>query len=136
MKKILILFAVLACVVAAIWLVSALPNWKVNARMARLDTDIQNLFDGLHQYKEHVGAYPTGSNAQIVKALRGQNPKNIIILVSRKNELNPKGEFVDPWGTPFRIYFSDSSVLIRSAGPNGRFDDSSVAEPDDYYRSN
>jgi len=136
MKKIVILLAVLGCVVAAIWLAGSMPNWRVNARMARLDTDIQNLFDGLQQYKEHVGSYPTGSNAQLVKALRGQNPKNIIILVSRKNELNAKGEFVDPWGTPFRIYFSDASVLIRSAGPNGRFDDSSIAESDDYYRSN
>jgi len=136
MKKIMILIAVLGCVVAAIWLTSSMPNWRVNARMARLDTDIQNLFDGLQQYKEHVGTYPTGSNAQLVKALRGQNPKNIIILVSRKNELNAKGEFIDPWGTPFRIYFSDTSVLIRSAGPNGRFDDSSVVEADDYYRSN
>jgi hypothetical protein len=104
--------------------------------MSRLDGDIQNLFDGLQQYKEHVGTYPTGSNAQIVKSLKGQNPKSVIILVNRKNELNAKGEFVDPWGTPFRFYFSDTSVLIRSAGPNGKFDDSSAVDGDDYYRSN
>ena len=51
-------------------------------------------------------------------------------------ETNEKGEFVDPWKTPLRIYFSDTGVLIRSAGPNRRFDDSSVLEADDFIRSN
>ena len=66
----------------------------------------------------------------------GQNAKNVIILVGRKNEVNEKGEFVDPWGTALRIYFSDAAVLVRSAGPNRRFDDSTVMEADDFIRSN
>lgn len=136
MKKFMIKLAVVGVMVAAIWLAYAISGWSVNARMSRLDGDIQNLFDGLQQYKEHVGSYPLGSNAQIVKSLKGQNPKNVIILVNRKNELNAKGEFVDAWGTPFRFYFSDTGVLIRSAGPNGRFDDSSASDNDDYYKSN
>jgi hypothetical protein len=56
--------------------------------------------------------------------------------VGRKNEINEKGEFVDPWGTPMKIYFSDSGVLVRSAGPNRRFDDSNVQNADDYFKSN
>ena len=83
-----------------------------------------------------MGSYPVGSNAQIAKALNGENTKNVIIMVGRKTELNEKGEFVDPWGTPLRIYFSDSGVLIRSAGKNRRFDDSTVMEADDFLRSN
>ena len=66
----------------------------------------------------------------------GKNPKKLIILVGRNNELNDKGEFIDPWGTPLRIYFADGGVLVRSAGPNRRFDDSTVIDNDDYYRSN
>ena len=66
----------------------------------------------------------------------GHNSKNVIILVSRKLDVNEKGEFTDSWGTPLRIYFSDNSVLVRSAGPNRRFDDSSSLEFDDYIRSN
>ena len=128
--------AVVGVVAAAIWLAASISSWRVQARMSRLDSDIQNLFDGLQQYKEHVGSYPLGGNAQIVKALKGQNPKSVIILVNRKNELNAKGEFVDAWGTPFRFYFSDTGVLIRAAGPNGRFDDSSATDNDDYYKSN
>jgi hypothetical protein len=43
---------------------------------------------------------------------------------------------VDPWGTALRVYFSDSGVLIRSAGPNRRFDDGTVLDSDDIIRSN
>lgn len=136
MKRILIRLGLVAAVGAAIWLAALISNLRANVRLTKLNNDIDNLFAGLQQYKEHVGNYPTGNNAQIVKALLGQNPKNVIILVSRKNELNEKGELVDPWGTPLRIYFSDTSVLIRSAGPNGRFDNRTGSDCDDLFWSN
>jgi hypothetical protein len=136
MKRILTRVALIAAVGLGIWLAAWVSNFRANARLAKLNNDIDNLFAGLQQYKEHVGSYPTGNNAQIVKALLGQNPKNVIILVSRKNELNEKGELVDPWGTPLRIYFSDTSVLIRSAGPNGRFDNRTGPDCDDLFWSN
>ena len=75
-------------------------------------------------------------HADVAKALQGNNAKNLIILVGRKKDLNSKGEFVDPWGTPLRIYFAGEGILVRSAGPNKRFDDSTVLNQDDYYRSN
>jgi hypothetical protein len=118
------------------WTMKAVATFRANARMAKFKLDIENLFAGLQQYKEHVGTYPVGSNAEIAKALMGQNPKNVIILVGRKNELSPKGEFVDPWGTALRIYFTESGVLVRSAGPNRRFDDSTTIDCDDFFRSN
>lgn len=136
MKRVLIVFGVIAVVVAGGWCYRAYTTWQVNARNVKFKEDIENLFAGLQQYKEHVGAYPSGSNADIARALKGHNPKNVIILVGRKNEVNAKGEFVDPWGTALRIYFSDSGVLVRSAGPNRRFDDSTAMECDDFIRSN
>lgn len=104
--------------------------------MGKLNVDVENLFIGLQQFKEYVGSYPAGNNAEIVKAMMGQNPKNLIILVGRKSDMNSKGEIVDPWGTPLRIYFSPNGILVRSAGPNRRFDDSTAAACDDYFRSN
>lgn len=136
MKKILIAIGTLAVIIVIVWASRAWNTWQVNARTARFNEDVENLFVGLQKYKEVVGAYPIGSNAEVVKALKGHNPKNAIIIVGRKNEMNEKGEFVDPWGTPLRIYFSDNGVLIRSAGPNRRFDDSTVMEADDFIRSN
>jgi hypothetical protein len=130
------MIGLVASLAGVVWTVQAWSKWQTNLKTAKFNEDVENLFVGLQQYKEHVGTYPSGSNSGIAKALLGQNPKNVIILVGRKNDLNEKGEFVDPWGTPLRIYFSDLGVLIRSAGPNKRFDDTTVLNADDYIRSN
>ena len=136
MKKVLLAIGVVAVLLAAGWLVRTVTTLQANARTEKLSADLDSLFDGLQTYKENVGAYPTGGNADVARALTGQNPKKVIIRVGRKLDQNNKGEFVDTWGTPLRFYFSDNSVLIRSAGPNGRFDDSSVLGADDFIRSN
>ena len=136
MKRILICLVAILLAAAALGLTHLWSSWRVHARTAKFNTDVENLFAALQTYKENVGAYPTGNSAAVVKALQGQNPKNVIILMGRKNNVNDKGEYVDPWGTPLRIYFSDNSVLLRSAGPNRRFDDGTVRDCDDYYRSN
>ena len=136
MKKFLLIMGVIAVLIAAGWAVRAFTTVQAKARNSRLSRDVESLFDGLQKYKEYVGTYPTGGNAEIAKALQGQNPRKVTVLVGRKLEMNGKGEYIDPWGTPLRIYFSDTSVLIRSAGPNGRFDESTALEFDDFIRSN
>jgi hypothetical protein len=135
-KKILIIIGLVALVASLLWCARAWNTLKTNARTAKFNDDVENLFVGLQKFKEHVGAYPVGSNAEVVKSLNGQNLKKVIILVGRKTDLNEKGEIIDPWGTPLRIYFSDNGVLVRSAGPNRRFDDSTSMEADDFIRSN
>ncbi len=136
MKKIVIAIGLVTIAVGIVWAGRAWSTLRVNAKTAKFNEDVENLFVALQKYKEHVGSYPIGGNAEVAKALAGNNAKNVIILVGRKTVTNEKGEFVDPWGTPLRIYFSDNGVLIRSAGPNRRFDDSTVLDPDDYIRSN
>lgn len=136
MKKILIAVGIFTLAFGVLWASKAWSTLRANARTAKFNEDVENLFIGLQKYKERVGSYPIGSNADVAKALQGENSKNVIILVGRKTEVNEKGEFVDPWGTPLRIYFSDAGVLVRSAGANRRFDDSTVMEADDFIRSN
>src|ERR1700722_9161593 len=128
--------AILGIVFGGFWAVQTWKAERVNARTTEFNEDVDNLFYALQQYRERIGSYPVGNNAEVVRALLGNNPKNLIILVGRKKTLNTKGEFVDPWGTPLRIYFAGEGILVRSAGPNKRFDDSTVQNPDDYYRSN
>ena len=136
MRKFIVAVGIATLLATGAYVAKYFNNLRVQARDTKLNEDVENLFSSLQKYKEHVGAYPTGGNAEVAKALKGQNPKNVIILVGRKNELNDKGEFVDPWGTPLRIYFSDNGILVRSAGPNRRFDDSTTIDCDDYFRSN
>jgi type II secretory pathway pseudopilin PulG len=136
MKRVILIVVLISILAGAGWAVESWTVWRTSQKTAQFNEDVDNLFYALQQYKERVGSYPVGGNADVAKALLGQNPKNLIILVGRKQDLNTKGEFVDPWGTPLRIYFSGEGILVRSAGPNKRFDDSTVLNPDDYYRSN
>jgi hypothetical protein len=136
MRKILVGIGMITVVCCSLWAAKAWTTLRANAKTSKFNEDVENLFVGLQKYKERVGSYPVGGNAEVAKALQGNNSKNVIILVGRKTELNEKGEYVDPWGTPLRIYFSAEGVLIRSAGPNRRFDDSTVLEADDFIRSN
>ncbi|EEF58847.1 hypothetical protein [Pedosphaera parvula] len=136
MKRILFIVGLVTMLAGVAWGVQRWNSFQASAKTNQFNEDVDNLFVALQQYKERIGAYPVGSNAEVAKALMGNNNKNLIILVGRKKDLNSKGEFIDPWGTPLRIYFSGEGVLVRSAGPNKRFDDSTVLIQDDYYRSN
>ena len=138
MKRFLLLVGAVAVIVGSGWGVQAWNSFQRNASTAHFNDDVDNLFYALQQYKEHIGSYPVGNNADIAKALMGNNQKNMIILIGRKQPVNSKGELVDPWGTPLQVYSSPvKAILIRSAGPNKRFDDSTGAVvSDDYYRSN
>ncbi len=136
MKKIMIVLGIVTIILGVGWASRAWNTMRVNAKTAKFNDDVENLFSALQKYKERVGTYPIGGNLEVAKALMGGNAKNIIVIVGNKNQVNEKGEFVDPWGTALRIYFSDAGVLIRSAGPNRRFDDSTVMDADDFIRSN
>ena len=137
MKKVIFALGLIALLGGVAWGVRAVTVFQANARSASFNQDVDNLFDGLQQYKERVGEYPKGGNADIAKALDGQNERNLIILVGKNISKNSKGEFVDPWGTALRIYFSAADgVLVRSAGPNRSFDDTTVVEFDDILRAN
>lgn len=109
---------------------------QLDAKVVRFNNNANDLLLGLQQYKEFTGAYPSGSNLDISKALSGQSSTKVFILAAGRSDRNQKGEIVDPWGTPVQFYISGNSVLIRSAGPNQVWEDSSVATSDDLFRSN
>ena len=134
MKRFIILVLIVAGVGGVLWMAQGWTLKKPDERIAKFNTDCDNLIMGIQQYREFAGSYPTGNNQQIVKALLGQTEKKILILAVRRTELNDKGEIVDPWGTPLQFYFSQTEVLIRSAGPNKVWEDSATTTADDLYR--
>ena len=134
MKRILTIALIAVGVVGVLWMAKGWTLRRPDEKVAKFNSDCDNLILGIQQYKEFVGTYPTGNNSQIVKALLGQTDKKVLILAVRRSELNDKGEIVDPWGTPLQFYFSHNEVLIRSAGPNKALEDSALPGCDDLFR--
>ena len=136
MNKILLSVLGVLLALAAVGGGLRLARNQLDAKVVRFNNNANDLLLGLQQYKEFTGAYPSGSNLDISKALSGQSNAKVFILASGRSDRNQKGEIVDPWGTPVQFYISGNSVLIRSAGPNQVWEDSSVATSDDLFRSN
>lgn len=134
MRKAVAVVLTLFCVLGVLWVAKGWTFRKWDDKSAKFNTGADNLILGIQQYKEFVGAYPTGNNISIARALLGQTDKRVLILAVRKSDMNDKGEILDPWGVPLQFYFSHNEVMIRSAGPNRVWEDSAVAMADDMYR--
>jgi hypothetical protein len=77
-------------------------------------------------YGQRFGGNPTGTNAEIVRALRSENPARANYL-PQNARLNEKGELIDSWGTPWFFHSNSATdTEIRSAGP-----DKTLHTPDD-----
>lgn len=73
----------------------------------------------LRNFGQRFGGNPTGSNAEITKALNGGNEKRAIYLPSHAR-LNDKGELLDAWGNPYFFHSNSATETeVRSAGPDG-----------------
>jgi len=135
MKKALAIVVIVLGVAGVLFVAKAWTPRRVDPKVTKFNQDADSLILGLQQYREFVGSYPTGNNATVAKALLGRSEKKVMILAVRKSDMNDKGEILDPWGTPLRLYFSDNEVMIRSAGPNKVWEDSNVSTADDLYRT-
>ncbi len=71
-------------------------------------------------YRESFGSFPSGEgNAQFMNALRGANPERLPIFPEKHPRLNPDGELLDFWGSPFFFHqISSDHIEIRSYGPD------------------
>jgi len=137
MKQVISTLAVIILVGVAGYAVFKTSQRRFDGNITKFNQDADNVIQGLQQYKEFVGSYPGGTNnVDIVKALQGKTEKKVLILSVQKSDLNEKGEMLDPWGTPLMFYFSGNAVLIRSAGPNKAWEDSSIIGSDDLFKSN
>jgi hypothetical protein len=100
----------------------------------RIDLETAQIRAALDTYEAACGGFPAGESSAVFRALRGDNPQKSVFLQCRAGSVSSDGSMVDPWGTPYKIYFSGKEPLIRSAGPNKQFDDSRGKRFDDYIR--
>jgi hypothetical protein len=82
-----------------------------------LELDQVNLM--IRDYRTLTGGNPVGTNAEIMAALMGQNPKQAKLGPPEGAKLNEKGELIDRWGTPYFFHqLARDHMEIRSAGPD------------------
>ena len=75
----------------------------------------------LRDYRTLMRENPVGSNAEIMAALMGGNPKHARLGPPGGEGLNEKGELMDRWGTPYFFHQMSATVMeIHSAGPDKR----------------
>ena len=120
----------LAALCLALWL----QPRRIIDKYPVIEIETTGIHQALQKYKTTYGKFPAGDSAAIFRALRGENPRQIVFFQCRAGSLSKDGAMLDPWGTPYKVYFSDEEALVRSAGPNKEFDDSRNKHFDDYIR--
>jgi type II secretory pathway pseudopilin PulG len=118
--------AVVTCVIflAIAWVTLKLAGGPDNAPRSSARRNAKALAAALSAYHTEYGTFPSGDHASVVRALCGENSKNILFLEIPDQFRAKGGEFEDPWRTPYRIAATNASdIVITSAGPNRRFDD-------------
>lgn len=102
---------------------------------AEPDSPIAGDFDKIslmfRDYRTLTGGNPEGSNAEIMKAIMGGNPKSAMLGPPEGQSINGNGELIDRWGTPYFFHQLTRDLMeIRSAGPDGRmWNDDDVTGP-------
>jgi hypothetical protein len=83
-------------------------------------TVLENMRITFHQYASMFGGNPVGTNPEITAALNGNNPKQANFIKPEAGmRIDPSGQLVDPWGTPYFFHQLSGTVMeIHSAGPD------------------
>lgn len=84
------------------------------------ETVLENVRSTIRNYGQRFGGNPVGNNAEITRALGGENPGQVNYLSADAGlRVNEKGEAIDAWGTPFFFHQLSGTVMeIHSAGPD------------------
>ncbi|MGO9243838.1 MAG: type II secretion system protein GspG [Verrucomicrobiia bacterium] len=102
-------------------IVGGLAVFRAN-KVSQARHDVQVIALALDGFARENGAYPKGTPGEICRMLRGetvngQNPKKLDYVEAQPRELNGSGEFVDPWGEPYRMSV-ERGTRVYSCGPN------------------
>ncbi len=84
-----------------------------------IETTLEEVQTMLRDYRSALGENPIGTNAEIIRAINGDNLKQVNIGAPPGQRLNDQGELIDTWGTPYFFHqVSRDRMEVRSAGPD------------------
>ena len=120
-KKPALFWIVLSVLILAAAVVSAFTVHHFS-KHSQARHDVQVIALALDGFAFENRGYPQGTRGEVCRLLRGesingQNPKKLDYVEALPTEMNGSGEFVDPWGEPYRISV-DSQIRVYSCGPN------------------
>lgn len=89
------------------------------ADRTRALTQLARIDRVLRDYKRTYSEFPIGSNIDITRTLRGDNPKKIIFVTPEEAPINTRGELIDAWQIPYFFHqLSGTQMEIFSPGPD------------------
>lgn len=95
------------------------PAPQPGGALTEVRDEIENIQFALRDYRTSLGENPIGNNAEITKALLGDNLKQVKIPLPLGATVNAEGQMCDRWGTPYFFHqLSAKQMEIRSAGPD------------------
>lgn len=100
-------------------------------KRAQAQSDVDQICVALKLYHTEYGVLPSGDKAQIMTALHSANPRGIVFFEAASSRFNARGEFLDPWGTPFRLGPSDPAFPWAYSFGNDAKDDGGAPGSDD-----
>jgi Type II secretion system (T2SS), protein G len=121
--KLILLLLILFALGLMVWPTISYRTDRGYYGFARTKMEISSIAGALEQYEATYGSYPTGNPASVLKKLLGDNPQKHSFLDLNPRSISEHGEFLDVWGTPFKISISSTKFMIRSAGKNTEFGD-------------
>jgi hypothetical protein len=115
----------IGCLMLAVFILPVFltPATHNNAERKEAAARGMKVFDALTRHHKEYAKWPAGGHAEMIKTLRGDNPKGIVFLDVPHESVTNSGELTDPWGTPYRLSIDQRSrrVTVHSAGPDRRF---------------
>lgn len=95
------------------------PPRRVSDAVPEASADFDKIALMFRNYRTLTGENPVGTNAEIMEAVIGGNPKGAKLGPPEGQQLNPGGELIDRWGSPYFFHqLTRDRIEIRSAGPD------------------
>ena len=92
-------------------------RWK----LSRTIQSGRGILSNLEAYRQKFGNYPAGDSEAIMRALNGNNPVHWHAPPPPIASTNQAGIWLDEWGKAYEV--RTDPLLVKSAGPNGKFGD-------------
>lgn len=124
-----LVFAAVAVLTVLGFAMSAFVGGESDGPKVKVMDDLNAIQAELKRHQQEKGMPVTGSTREILRTLFGEGKGQAGTIAATR--LTPDGDLLDPWGHPYRITSFEGFSLIRSAGPNGIFDDGDDEKRDD-----